>query len=50
MIYPIKEISEAVYTMGDHEDTLNIEYDCIKMKTKFFWRVLLDFWNVNIWG
>ena len=33
-IYSIKDISEAVYTMGDHEGTLQIEYDGISMKTK----------------
>ena len=31
--YTIKDISEAVYTMGDHEGTFQIEYD-ISMKTK----------------
>ena len=29
-----KDISEAVYTMGDHEGTLQTEYDDISMKTK----------------
>ena len=33
-IYSIKDISEVVYTMGDHEGTLQIEYDDIRMKTK----------------
>ena len=33
-IYTIKETSEAVYTMGDHEGTIQIEYDDISMKTK----------------
>ena len=32
--YTIKDISEVVYTMGDHEGTLKIEYDDISMKTK----------------
>ena len=30
----MKDISEAVYTMGDHEGTLPIEYDDKTMKTK----------------
>ena len=34
-IYRVKEISEAVYTMGDHEGTLPIEYDDISIKAKF---------------
>ena len=34
-IYTIKDISEAVYTMGDHEGTLQIEYDDITLKTNF---------------
>ena len=33
-IYSNKDISEAVYTMGDHGGTLKIEYDDIKLKTK----------------
>ena len=33
-IYTIKDISEAVYTMGDHEGTLQIKNDDITMKTK----------------
>ena len=33
-IYTIKDISEAFYAMGDHEGTLQIEYDNIRMKTK----------------
>ena len=33
-IYSIKDISEAAYTMGDHEGTLQIEHDHIKKKTK----------------
>ena len=33
-IYSIKDISEAVYVIGDHEGTLQIEYDDISMKTK----------------
>ena len=33
-IYSIEDISHAVYTMGDHEGTLQIEYDDITMKTK----------------
>ena len=33
-IYSVKDISEVVYTMGDHEGTLKIEYNDIHMKTK----------------
>ena len=33
--YTIKDISDAVYTLGDHEGTLQIEYDDKFMKTKF---------------
>ena len=33
-IYSIKDFSEAVYTIGDPEATLQIEYDGISMKTK----------------
>ena len=34
-IYSIKDIPKVAYTMGDHEETLKIEYDDISMKTKF---------------
>ena len=33
-IYTIKDIAETVYTMGDHEGTLQYEYDNITMETK----------------
>ena len=33
-IYTIKDFSEAVYTMADHEGTLKIKRDDISMKTK----------------
>ena len=33
-IYSIKDISEAVYTKGDREGTIRIEYDDTSMKTK----------------
>ena len=33
-IYTYKDNSEIIYTMGDHEGTLKIEYDDITMKTK----------------
>ena len=33
-IYTIKDISEAVYTMGDHAGTLKTEYTDIGMKIK----------------
>ena len=32
--YTIKDISEAVYAMGDHKGTLQIEYDDITLKPK----------------
>ena len=35
-IYSIKDISEAVYSMGDLERTLKIEFDDITRKTKPF--------------
>ena len=35
-IYTIEDVSKAVYTMGDHEGTLQIEYDDDSMKTKPF--------------
>ena len=34
-IYTITDISEVVYTMGDHEGTHQIEYDVVSLKTKF---------------
>ena len=33
-IHTIKDIEEVVYTMGDHEGTLQIEYVEFTMKTK----------------
>ena len=33
-IYTIKDITEAVFPLGDHEGTLRIEYDDITRKTK----------------
>ena len=33
-IYSIQDIAEAVYTVGDHEGTLQIKYDDVTMKTK----------------
>ena len=33
-MYTIKDISEAVYTEGDHDGNIQIEYDDISMKTK----------------
>ena len=33
-IYSIKDIAEFVYTMGELEGTLQIEYDDMSMKTK----------------
>ena len=40
-IYTIKDIFEAVYTMGDHEGTAQLEYDDVSMKKKFFKLVLV---------
>ena len=34
-IYSITDIAKAVYSMGDHEKTLQNEYEDITMKTKF---------------
>ena len=39
-IYTIKDIAEAVSTIGDHERTPKIEYDYISIKTK---RTLIHF-------
>ena len=33
-IYSVKDISEVVYTMGDHEGNLKMENADIKMKTR----------------
>ena len=33
-VYTIKDISEAVYTLGDNHGTLQIEYGDVSMKTK----------------
>ena len=33
-IHTIKDIAEVVYTMGDHKQTLQIQYDDITMKSK----------------
>ena len=33
-VHPIEDISKAVYTMGDHQGTLQNEHDDIGMKTK----------------
>ena len=35
-IYTIKDISEAAYTMDDHEGSMKIENEDISMKTKLF--------------
>ena len=32
-VYSIKDVAEAVYTMGDHEGTLKNEYDDVTLKT-----------------
>ena len=33
-IYKIKDFPEAVYTMGEHEGSIKIEYDDVSMRTK----------------
>ena len=33
-IYTVKDSSETVYTTGDNEGTLRIEYDKVSIKTK----------------
>ena len=33
-IYEIKDISDAVYTKGDHKGTVQFEYDDISIKTE----------------
>ena len=40
-IYPIENFSEFVYTMEDHEGTLQIDFDDKSMKSKFFLDVLV---------
>ena len=35
-IHSIKNVSKVIYTMGDHEGTLEIEYEDNSMKTKLF--------------
>ena len=37
-IYTIKDISEAVHTMGDHERSIQFEYDDVSMKTKLIFK------------
>ena len=34
-IYTIEDLQEAVYPLGDHEGTLQIEYDDLDKKVKF---------------
>ena len=48
-MYTIKANSEAVFTDGDHERTLQIEDDDIGMKTKLIKIVLEGLWIVTIW-
>ena len=33
-MFSIRDTLEVVFTMGDHEGTLKIEYDDLRMKTK----------------
>ena len=40
-LYMVKDILDNVYKMGDHDGTLNIEYDDITMKTKL---IFFSFW------
>ena len=35
-IYSIEDVSEAVYSMGNHDGTFRLEYDDISMKKKLF--------------
>ena len=47
-IYTIKDISEAVYTMGDHKGTQQIESDDFSMKKIYidsFWR---NIWKIKV--
>ena len=46
-IYTIKGFSEAVYTMRDHEGTLQNENDDISNKKDLFNSFWRDFWNVT---
>ena len=43
-IYTIEDLQEAVYPLGDHEQTLQIEYDDLNKKTKL---LLTRFGNLN---
>ena len=45
--YTIKDISEAVYTMRDHEGTLQTENDDISKKKDLFNSFWRDFWNIT---
>ena len=47
-VFSIKAISEAVYTMSDHERILKIEYDHFGMKTKHLKTIWWYFCNFNI--
>ena len=46
-VFTIEDISEAVYTMGDHEVTLQTEYDDISIKSclNLFW---INIWFANV--
>ena len=44
-ICSIKDISKAVYAMSDHERTLKIEYDGIRMKTKLILTPFSEFFG-----
>ena len=41
-IYSIKELSEVVHTMGDHDGSLGVEFDDDSMKTKFILKCLVE--------
>ena len=48
--YIIEDLQEAVYPLGDHEGTLQIEHDDLNKKTKLILnRFGSNFWNVNVW-
>ena len=47
--YTIEDLQKAVYPLGDHEGTLQIEYDDTNKKVKLFLtRFGSTFWNFKI--
>ena len=47
-LFSVKDISEVVYTKGDHEGPLRIEKDEFSIKKTYFDSFKWDFWNVRI--